>query len=364
MQKSYLEVNLNNFESNLEKIQNYVGNNVKLAPVIKANAYGIGTERLKDIIERKNIDIVVVATLEEGIRLRDKGFKMQILLLNELLPYESVEAVKNDLTIGLSDIYVLNALNDIACKYNKKVKVHLEVDTGMGRVGIKPEDAISFCEKAKKLKNIELEGIYTHFAVADTDEDYTNEQIKIFNNVINNLENKNFKFKYIHSSASSGILNFKEAKFNMVRPGIIMYGYMPNDEMKNKLDLKPVTKLVSHIVFVKEIEKGISISYGRTYIAKNKRKIATIPLGYADGIKRVLSNNGRVYINGKYAKIVGNICMDNFMVDITDIDAEVGDEVYIWDNENISIEEIAKLCSTINYEILCTISSRVKRVYI
>ena len=150
----------------------------------------------------------------------------------------------------------------------------------------------------------------------------------------------------------------------MVRPGIILYGYMPNEEMKNILEIKPVTKLVSHVVFVKEIEKGTSISYGRTYIAEGKRKIATIPLGYADGIKRILSNKGRVYINGKYAKIVGRICMDNFMVDVTDIDVKIGDTVYIWDNENISIEEIANLCDTINYEILCTISNRVKRVYI
>lgn len=364
MQKSYLEVNLNNFENNLEKIQNYVGNNVKIAPVIKANAYGIGTEKLRDIFERKNIDIVVVATLEEGIKLRRQGFKMQILLLNELLPYEANEAVKNDLTIGVSDIYVLKALNDEAGKYNKKVKVHIEIDTGMGRVGIKPENAISFFEKVRELNNIEIEGIYTHFAVADTDRKYTKMQIETFNNAINKLENNNFKFKYIHSSASSGILNFKEAKLNMVRPGIIMYGYMPNEKMENTLGLKPVTKLVSHIVFAKEIEKGTSISYGRTYISENKRKIATIPLGYADGIKRILSNRGKVYINGKYAKIVGRICMDNFMVDVTDIDVKVGDTVYIWDNENISIEEIARLCDTINYEILCTISNRIKRIYI
>ena len=364
MQKSYLEVNLKNFEENLEKIQKYVGNNTIVAPVIKANAYGIGTEKLKDKKKRKNINIVVVATLEEGIKLRNIGYKMQILLLNELLKDEAKKAIQYDLTVGVSDINVLKTLNNEAKKQSKIAKVHIEIDTGMGRVGIKPENAITFLKKAKELNNINIEGIYTHFAVADTDKEYTKTQIDIFNKTITDLENNNLKFKYIHASSSSGILNFRKAKFNMVRPGIILYGYMPNEEMKNILEIKPVTKLVSHVVFVKEIEKGTSISYGRTYIAEGKRKIATIPLGYADGIKRILSNKGRVYINGKYAKIVGRICMDNFMVDVTDIDVKIGDTVYIWDNENISIEEIANLCDTINYEILCTISNRVKRVYI
>ena len=148
----------------------------------------------------------------------------------------------------------------------------------------------------------------------------------------------------------------------MIRPGIITYGYMPNKNMQNTLHLEPCTKLISHVVFVKEVEKGTSIGYSRTYITKEKSKIATVPLGYADGVRRALSNKGRVYINGKYAPIVGNVCMDNFMVDVTGIDINVGDEVVIWDNEHITVDEIADICHTINYEILCGISARVERV--
>lgn len=364
MQKSYLEVNLKNIEENIKKIKNEVGEHVEIAPVIKADAYGLGVKKLKNILERNNIKLVIVATIEEAINLRKAKFNMDILILNELLPYEAKMVVKYDLTVGLSELTVAKEINEIAKKENKKIKIHVEIDTGMGRVGINEKDTAEFFEKLKVLKYLEIEGIYTHFSSADTNYKYTEYQISRFNKILNILEEKEFKFKYIHSSASSGILNFKKARFNMVRPGIIVYGYMPDKSIENRLELKQAAKLISHIVFIKEVEKGTSISYGRTYIADKKRKIATIPLGYADGVKRLLSNKGRVYINGKYANIVGNVCMDNFMVDVTDIDVKLGDKVYLWDNENIKVEEIADICSTINYEILCSISKRVKRVYI
>lgn len=364
MLKSYLEVDLNKISNNIEKIQNYVGNKVNVAPVIKADAYGLGANKLKNILEKNNINIVVVATVEEAINLRKEGFKCKILTLNELLPYEAKEVVEYDLTPGISDLEVAKKLDKIAKNTNKKVSVHIEVDTGMGRVGLAPDMILEFVQNISKLENIELEGIYTHFASADTNETYTAMQIEKFNTVLELLKENGFNFKYIHSSASSGIINYPNAKFNMVRPGIITYGYMPDKSIINSLNLKPCTKLISHIVFIKEVQKGTAISYGGTYIAPDKRKIATIPLGYADGIRRALSNNGRVYINGKYAPIVGRICMDNFMVDVTDIDVKVGDRVVIWDNENITLEEIADRCDTINYEILCMISKRVKRKYI
>lgn len=364
MLKSYLEVDLKEISNNIEKIQKYVGNKVNVAPVIKADAYGLGANKLKNILEKNNINIVVVATVEEAINLRKEGFKCKILTLNELLPYEAKEVVEYDLTPGISDLEVAKKLDKIAKNTNKKVSVHIEVDTGMGRVGLAPDMILEFVQNISKLENIELEGIYTHFASADTNETYTAMQIEKFNTVLELLKENGFNFKYIHSSASSGIINYPNAKFNMVRPGIITYGYMPDKSIINSLNLKPCTKLISHIVFIKEVQKGTAISYGGTYIAPDKRKIATIPLGYADGIRRALSNNGRVYINGKYAPIVGRICMDNFMVDVTDIDVKVGDRVVIWDNENITLEEIADRCDTINYEILCMISKRVKRKYI
>lgn len=363
-EKSYLEVSLANIENNIEKIKERMGSSVTIAPVIKANAYGLGTRGLKETFEKESVSILVVATIEEGIKLRNEGYMQEIITLNELLPYEVSDIVKYNLVPGVSDINVAYALNEEAIKNNKIINIHVEVDTGMGRVGKKPEEMLAFVKEIARLGNVKIEGIYTHFSSADSDEEYTKMQIDKFNSVLNDLEKEEFKFKYIHAAASSGILNVKNARFNMVRPGIITYGYMPNKEMKNEIGLSPCARLVSHVVFVKEVESGTSIGYSRKYITNGKRKIATIPLGYADGIRRALSNKGRVYINGKYAPIVGNICMDNFMIDVTGIEANVGDEVILWDNENITVEEIADLCDTINYEVLCGISGRVKRIYV
>ncbi len=363
-EKSSLQVNLQALKYNLNTIKNLVGESVLVAPVIKANAYGLDTKGLKGVLQEEQIKFVIVATIDEGVKLRNEGYNQEILLLNELLPYEAEQVLRYDFTVGVSDFEVVSALNDIAKRENKIAKVHIEVDTGMGRVGKQPNEMIDFAKKVAKFNNIFMEGIYTHFSSADSSEEYTNMQIAKFNNVVDGLGKEGITFKYVHASASSGILNFPNARFNMVRTGIITYGYMPDKNMKNNMGLMPVAKLMSHVVFVKEVEQGTVIGYSRTYIAKEKRKIATVPLGYADGVRRAVSNKGRVYINGKYAPIVGNVCMDNFMIDVTGIEVNVGDEVAIWDNENITLEEIADLCDTINYEILCGIGNRVKRVYV
>ncbi len=369
MLKSYLEVDLSAIENNLKEIKKLVGNKTSITPVIKADAYGIGATKLKQVLENQNIKMVAVATIDEAIKLRNSGFKMDILLLNELLPSEASKVVKYNLTVGLSDLDVAKEINRELKLNSKKengkvINIHVEINTGMNRVGVNPENALNFVKELSKLKKLNLEGIYTHFSSADSSKDYTEMQIEIFNKTLQKLKENGYEFKYIHSSASGGILNFHNANFNMVRPGLITYGYLPDESMKNIIKLKPCTKMFSHIVFIKEVPENTAISYGRTYITKERKVIATIPLGYADGIRRSLSNKGKVFINGKYAPIVGNVCMDNFMVDITGIEAKVGDEVIIWDNKNITIEEIAELCNTINYEILCGISKRVKRKYI
>lgn len=363
-EKSYLQINLQALKHNLSTIKNLVGENVLVAPVIKANAYGLDTKGLRNALKEEQIKFVIVATIDEGVKLRNEGYNQEILLLNELLPYEVEQVLRYNLTIGVSDFDVVSALNEFSKKENKIAKVHIEVDTGMGRVGKQPEEMLEFAKMIAGLSNISMEGVYTHFSSADSSEKYTNMQIEKFNSVVEELKKEGITFKYVHASASSGILNFPNARFNMVRTGIITYGYMPDKNMKNNVGVIPVTKLLSHIVFVKEVEAGTAIGYSRTYVTKEKRKIATVPLGYADGVRRALSNKGRVYINGKYASIVGNVCMDNFMIDVTGIEVNVGDEVVIWDNENITLEEVADLCNTINYEILCGISGRVKRVYL
>ena len=233
----------------------------------------------------------------------------------------------------------------------------------MGRTGIYYENIKEFINLLGN--NIKVDGIYTHFAVADNDFEYTNKQIEKFNKAIAESENTLGKLKYIHAGASNGIINFKQSHFNMIRPGILIYGYKSFDNTYEKINVKPITKLKCKITYIKDIEVGTSIGYGRTFIANKKMKIATIPIGYADGVKRCLSNKGNVVINGKKAKILGTVCMDSIMVDISSIDnVKVGDYAYIWDNEIITLEEVASQCDTINYDILCNISDRVKREFV
>ena len=353
---TYLEINLNNFIYNISKVKELVGDRT-LMPVIKANAYGTYISKRLDILNL--FDIVAVATVDEGVELRNLGYQKEIFILNQPYKDEINKIIDNDITIGLSSIEFLNEL----LKLNTKVKVHLEIETGMGRTGINVEELDSFIDKLNS--NIIVEGIYTHLSSADIDRDYTYNQLNLFKRAILMIEKRINNIKYIHAAASNGIVNYKESYFNLVRVGIIMYGYPSADDTLTKIDLKPVAKLKSKITFLKTVPANTSISYGRSYKTNKETKVATIAIGYADGLRRELSNNWYVLINNKKCPIIGKICMDSFMADVTDLDdVRVGDEVIIWDNENIKLEDIAERCNTINYEILCTISERVPRKFI
>ena len=366
MRDTYLEINLKEVSENIKKIKEYLKGKAEIAPVLKADAYGEGAEHFKEILEENHIKIIAVALTDEAITLRNSGFEQKILILNELLESDLEDIIQYNLTPRISVYEIAEKLNELAQKENKIINIHIEIDTGMGRTGIKPSEAEEYAKKIKQLKNLKIEGIFTHFASADSNPEYTDLQIKVFNSTVKKLEKQGIKFKYIHSSASSGILHcLDKIKGNLIRPGITIYGYMPSEDTPNKIGVKPTATLKSKVVYIKTVEKGTSISYGGRYITQRESKIATIPIGYADGIRRTLSNKGRVYINGKYAPIVGSVCMDDFMVDVTDIqNIKVGDEVIIWDNKNITLDEIATLCDTINYEILCTIGKRVVRKYL
>lgn len=352
-----MEIDINDFKQNIIKIKEFVGNKVTIMPIIKANGYGTYINENLDLI--KDFEIIGVATVDEGVKIRTLGFKNQIFILNQPTIEEIHQIVKNNLIIGICSEEFLKYISNLSHKF----RVHLEIETGMGRTGIYFSKIDNFLKNIGK--NISIEGIYTHLSSADIDEEYTNKQIEIFKLAVEKIEGKLGKIKYKHISSSNGIVNFKDSYFNMVRPGLSIYGYKSEDKLYEKLDVKPIAKLKSKISFIKEVEKGSSISYSRTFIAYKKMKIATVTIGYADGIRRSLSNIGNVVINGKKARIIGNVCMDSFMIDITDIDnVKEGDYVYIWDNKNITLEEIAKQCNTINYEIISTISDRVKREFI
>ena len=353
-----LEINLDNFEYNLNQIKNKLKPETKIMPVIKANAYGTYINKRLDILNK--FDIVAVAIVDEGEDLRKLGYEKEIFVLNQPDINEIEKITKNNLTIGLSSIEFLKEVK----KQNKDLRVHIEIETGMGRTGVTLEKIEEFIEEIKNTKNIKVEGIYTHLSSADNDEEYTKKQLKIFSEAVEKITKKINTIKYIHSSASNGIVNYPEGQYNLVRAGMILYGYESGEGIKEKIDLKPVAKLKSKITYLKEVEKGTSISYGRRFITKKKSKIATIPIGYADGLRRCLSNKGEVLINGKKVPIIGSVCMDSFMADVTDLpEVKLGDTVYIWDNEKITLDEIAKKCDTINYEIISTISERVPREF-
>ena len=352
-----LEVDLKAFKNNIEKIKKFLPEDVKIMPVIKANGYGTYINTRLEILNE--FDIVALATVDEGVYIRKLGYEKEIFLLNQPYIDEIPKIIENDLISGISSDSFAKALGETG----KEVKVHIEIGTGMGRTGINPKRVVEYVQNLKP--NVKIEGIYTHLSSADIDDEYTKKQLESFKFAVDQIKDK-VDLKYIHSHASHAILNFgKSGVYNLVRPGIIMYGYPSDIETCKKIDLEPVAKFKSKITFLKTVKEGTSIGYSRSFITTKETKVATIPIGYADGLRRALSNKGEVVVNGKKAKIIGKVCMDSFMIDVTDFeDVKVGDDIYIWDNEIITLEEVANLCDTINYEILSCISSRVPRVFI
>ncbi|MCI8636912.1 MAG: alanine racemase [Clostridia bacterium] len=354
-----MEINIDNFKYNLSQIKSKLKPETIIMPIMKANAYGTYINTRLDVIN--DFGIIGLATVDEGVNLRKVGYKKEIFILNQPAISEINKIIENNLVIGLSS----NEFLDEVQRQNVKLRVHLEIETGMGRTGIVLEQIQSFIEQVQKTKNIQIEGIYTHLSSPDIDDKYTNEQLNIFEQAVDIVKKQTKDIKYIHILASNGIINYPKAQYNLVRPGMIMYGYKSAEDTLENINLRPVATLKSKITFLKTVENGTSISYARDFITKRKSKIATVPIGYADGFRRNLSNNGKILINGQKVPIIGKVCMDSFMADVTDLEnVKVGDDVFIWDNEKITLEEIAHSNNTINYEILSTISNRVPRKFV
>ena len=368
--RCYAEISLEAIGHNIREVKKRLPEGVKLLGVVKANAYGHGAVPVASYLENQ-VDYFATATIEEAVELRENGISAPILILGYVSPSQYGDLVEYDITQTIDSYAQALALEKEAARQNRKAKAHLAVDTGMTRIGfqVTEHDADEAAEIAD-LPHIELEGMFTHFSCADQeDKTYCSMQMEKYDKMTALLAERGVTIPLRHICNSAGIMEFDDHRFEMVRSGIITYGIYPSEEVKKeRLDLIPALSWKSHVIHVKEVGPGIGVSYGATYVTeKPMTRIATVSAGYADGYPRALSNQGCVLIHGKKAPIIGRICMDQMMVDVTDIpDVQVEDVVTLVGtdgDETITIEEIANPAARFDYEMLCDISSRVTRVY-
>ena len=355
---TWVEINLDAIANNVKNIKQLIGEKKELMAVVKGNAYGHDILEIASVVLNNGATRLAVARLEEGIFLRKSGITVPILVLGLTLKQQAEPLVSYNITPTVSEYEMIEKLSDSAFKEDKIVKVHLKVDTGMGRIGISPNHVLNFIKKVKVLKNVEIEGIFTHFSVADEkDKNYTEKQFKKFMDVLTVLEKEGIRIPVKHVGNSATLLDLPHMWLDLVRPGISVYGLYPSRDVQKTVKLIPAHSFKTRIVFLKELPAGKYISYGRTYTTNKKRTVvASLPVGYADGYNRLLSNQGEVLIKGRRFPVIGRVCMDQAMVDVTNLpQVQIGDEVVLWGRqgqEEITVEEIAEKIGTINYEIV------------
>ena len=368
---TWVEIDLSAIRYNVGQIKKAVSSRqkrpVKIMVVVKANAYGHGLIEVARTLEGLDVHYLGVATLDEVVLLRKAGIKLPVLVLGTILPEEINYALDYDVSLTICSKQLARVLNNKARAAGKVVPVHIKIDTGMGRIGIWHEEAEEFTKTLKKMSNIHPEGIYTHFASAARDNLFTGYQLQAFEALLKKLAQQGIQFTYKHAANSIALVDLKKSHFNLVRPGIIVYGMYPKRSFARLLKLKPVLSLKTRIVYLKDVPPGRSISYGRTYITEKLTRIATLPIGYADGYGRILSNRASVLVKGEKARVVGKVTMDQIMVDVGHIKGvKLGDEVVLIGHQGenqMRTEEIARVSKTIPYEIVCAITNRVPRVY-
>ena len=366
----HARIDLDALKHNVEAIKKCKSKDAMLMGVIKAGAYGHGAYAVAHELESLGFDWFAVATADEGIELRNSGIKTPILVLGYCDAYQYPDLIEWNITPTIYSYEMAEALERAAKAANRVVNLHIKIDTGMGRIGFLVEDrTIETIRLIQKMEHLNIQGIFTHFACADTlDKTHVEEQIGKFHWTLDRLKEVGISPEICHCSNSASIMDLPSEHMNMVRAGIILYGLYPSDEVSvDRLDLKPVMSLDSHVVHLKEVPEGVTIGYGATYVTVRTTKIATIPVGYADGYPRALSNKAFVLIRGKRAPIIGRICMDQFMVDVTDIpEVAMGDEVTLIGNDGndrLTVEEVSEMAGSFNYEFVCDVSWRVPRVY-
>ena len=360
------EINLDNIAYNMKNIRNYVNKNTQIMAIVKADGYGHGAVEIAKTALYNGAIYLGVAIIDEAIELRKNNILEPILILGNTIEHKLLEVIKYNITQTIFSYKMAKKLSDEASKIKKTVDIHIKIDSGMGRLGFLPIDSsVDEILKIKDLPYINITGIFTHFATSDMeDKTFSNEQFNKYKYIVDKLEEKGVNNLIKHISNSGAILDLKDYNLDMVRAGIILYGMYPSNEVLKNIKLKPAMSIKTYISYIKEIEPNNSVSYCRTYFTNKKTKIATIPVGYADGYARCLSNKARVFVNGYYSNVIGNICMDQFMIDVSHIpNIKEGDSVILM-GEQVNAEELASLQNTINYEVVCNIGKRVPRVYI
>ena len=377
VKRTWAEISLNAIEHNYNVIRNKVADDTKVCCVIKADGYGHGAVELSQVYEKLGADFFAVSNIDEGIEIRKSGSKLPIVILGYTPVSEAENLAEYDISQAVFSLEYAKELSEKCVEEDCICKMHIKVDSGMSRIGFMcqefPRDVyciVEICE-ACCLPNLEVEGLFTHFCVSDEDaegREFTNKQYENFIHVRDSLKKRGVDISVVHCSNSGAIEDYPETCCDMVRAGIILYGLAPSSKLADRLDLVPAMTLKTVVAFVKEVQKGATISYGRTFTADRKMKIATVPIGYADGFIRQNAKDGYMMVNGKKAKIVGRICMDQTMLDVTDIeDVKTGDEVVVFgtgENGEPTADSLAENTGTINYETVCLVGKRVPRIYI
>jgi alanine racemase len=365
---THVEIDLDALRNNLRQARRRAGEERQVLAVVKADAYGHGATRVAPVLQEAGADLFGVAMVEEGTELRQAGIDRPILVLGGLYPGQEEDYFRYSLTPSLFDLEAARRLNQAAERAGRPLPFHLKVDTGMGRVGFRPEEIDSVLAELSSLKGLSLEGVISHLALADEPQHpFTDEQIGLFRSLLSRVRGAGFAPRYVHISNSAALFTRDLPECNLVRPGIVLYGGLPSDHFAGSLDLQPVMSFRTSVVQVKTVPPGTGVSYGHRFRAGRETVLAAIPVGYADGFNRHLSCRGEVLIRGQRARVAGTVCMDWTLVDVTDIPGVgVGDEVTLLGRDNgniVTAEEWAERVGSISYEVFCQVSKRVPRIY-